>query len=206
MRYEINDVKIKTITIILVFAGLLLASCKNQNSTETSTETDDINTQKQIYVESEDEKEYARFLDKIENFILTEYLTERDLRTISNEQRKFQLQQIDLNNDGKKEIFINLVTSYFCGTGGCTVLLLNDNLELITEFTVTRTPIYVEKTVENGWRVLMVQSEGKWRKLIYEVGSYPSNPSVVERNSDAPSEGASVLFDNDNEKLKTYTF
>ena len=190
----------------MFFAGLLLTSCKNQNAKETPAETDDIDTQEQIYVESEDEKEYVILLDKIENYILTEYLTERDLRSISKEQRKFQFHQIDLNGDGKNEIFINFVTSYFCGTGGCSVLLLNDHLEFITEFTVTRTPIYAEETTENGWRILMVQSEGKWRKLIFKNDSYPSNPSFVEISNDLPTKGAVVLFDNDNGKLKTYTF
>lgn len=195
--------KIKIVTIVLV--GLIFNSCKNQDSEKTSTETNKIVTEKGVVSESEN-VEYAKFLDKIENYILTEYLSERDLRTISKDQKKFQFRQIDLNNDGKKEIFINFVTSYFCGSGGCSVLLLDENLKPITEFSVTRTPIYVEETMKNGWRVLMVQSQGDWRKLIYENGSYPSNPSVVEISNDPPTENADILFDNDNEKLKTYTF
>lgn len=190
--------------MILVFTILAFSSCKNQESEKTATEADEIEIEKPIIHESEDEVENAELLDKVENYILTDYLTEADLRTISKDQRKLQLYQIDLNNDGKKEIFVNLASTYFCGTGGCTVLLLNDQLQPITEFTVTQTPIYVEETIENGWKVLMVQSGGNWRKLIFEDGSYPSNPSIVEISVDAPHKSAEVLFDND--KMKIYSF
>lgn len=193
--------KIRMVTTILIFTGLIFSSCKNQDSEKSSTKTNNM-----VAEETESDVEKLKLLDKIENYILTEYLTERDLRTMSTEERKFQLYEIDLNNDGKKEFFINFVTPYFCGSGGCSVLLLSDQMEAITEFTVTRTPIYVEESMENGWRILMVQSEGKWRKLIYEDGEYPSNPSVVEINNSGPTEGANILFDNDQNNLKTFTF
>ena len=194
--------------MILVFTGLAFSSCKNQDSKKDSTETDKIEIEEPISQEAENEEqdENAELLDRLENYILTDYLTEADLRIISKDQRKLQIYQIDLNNDGKKEIFVNLASIYFCGTGGCTVLLLDDQLRPITEFTVTQTPIYVEETIENGWKVLMVQSEGNWRKLIYEDGSYPSNPSVAEISRSAPNKTAEILFDDTNGELKTYTF
>ncbi len=196
---------LKRTTIILIFTGMAFISCKNQDSKETLTEPTTIETEQPTSVESESDED-AILLDRIENFILRDYLTERDLRTISKDERKLQLHQIDLNNDGTKEIFVNLSSIYFCGTGGCTVLLLDDQLRPITEFTVTQTPIYVEETIENGWNVLMVQSEGKWRKLSYDNGTYPSNPSVAEISISAPTKTAEILFDDTNAKLKTYTF
>ncbi|MFD1079553.1 DUF6624 domain-containing protein, partial [Longispora fulva] len=61
---------------------------------------------------------------RIRNYLTSEYLTANDLEIITQEQRKFQLFQIDLNNDGEKEVFVNFITPYFCGSGGCTILLL----------------------------------------------------------------------------------
>lgn len=186
----------------MVFTGLVLSSCKNQDSKDTTTESA-VEVEQPIIDESEIEED-GKLLDEIENYILKEYLTEGDLRTISNDQRKFQLEKIDLNNDGKEEIFVNLASVYFCGSGGCTVLLLDDQLRPITEFTVTQTPIYVEETIENGWKVLMVQSEGNWRKLIYKDGSYPSNPSVVEMSGSAPAKRAKILFESSATSLYTF--
>lgn len=192
----------KIVPVILIFVGVVFWSCKERDSEKPPTKI------QKIVEEEEDQPdpEFAKLLDKIENVILTEYLTERDLRTISKDQRKFQMSQIDLNNDGKMEIFVNFTTSYFCGTEECSVLLLNDQLKIITEFTVMKTPIYVEETLENDWKVLMVQSEGKWRKLIFEDDSYPSNPSILEVSSNYPAKNAMILFDNDIEVLKTYSF
>ncbi|MGY0407332.1 MAG: hypothetical protein ACWIPJ_03110, partial [Polaribacter sp.] len=120
-------------------------------------------------------------------------------------QRKFQLYKVDLNNDGNKEVFVNFMTSYFCGTGGCTILLLNSNLKKINKFTVIRT-LYIEKTLQNGWRVLMTKSEGNWVKLMYKNGAYPSNPTVLKPTNELPSENAEILFKEDSSKLKTYNF
>ena len=144
--------------------------------------------------------------DSIRNYLTSEYLTEGDQRAIADDQRKFQLHQIDLNGDGQSEVFINFITSYFCGTGGCTLLLLSHDRELITEFTVTRPPLWAEPTTKNGWRVLLVRSEGALKKLVYQDGTYPSNPSVVEETADEPSAQAEQIFGEEGGDTKTYDF
>ena len=143
--------------------------------------------------------------DKVKNYITTTFLTEADLRAITQDQRHFQLYKIDVNNDGNEEVFVNFATSYFCGTGGCTVLLLDSNLKLITRFSPTRT-LYDEKKAENEWRILLTQTEGDWRKLVFENGTYPSNPTMVERTNDETEEHAEIMFDADKSKQKTYSF
>lgn len=206
----------KNILIILViFTGLYISSCKNTTSENDQTQGDtELKTEKEE-ADLVDEKpmitEFAKqsvddeLADKIKYYINTEFLTEGDLRAILEEQRKFQLYKIDVNKDGNEEVFVNFMTSYFCGTGGCTVLLLNNDLDLITRFSPIRT-IYGEETIENGWRVLMTESEGNWRKLIYQNDTYPSNPSMVETTNDTPSQQAEIMFDADYSKSKTYNF
>ncbi|MGO3181443.1 MAG: hypothetical protein ACTIJ9_01285 [Aequorivita sp.] len=199
--------KIRKMTLIMVFAGLAFSSCKNQDSKKTSTETDKIEVDEGVITpEFENEINDSDLVAKVKDYITSEYLSEADLRAISEDQRTFQIEQLDLNDDGKKEVFVNFTSAYFCGTGGCSVLLLNNQIEPITKFTVTRTPLYIEPTMENGWRPVMTQSEGEWRKLIYKDGSYPSNPSVVEVSSDAPVDGSDILFVDNNTELKTYNF
>ena len=191
--------------IILVFAGSVFSSCNTQNSKNVSTDIDAIVVNEDLPL-NESEEENSELVKHVKNYLSTKFLTEADLRAISEDQRKFQIQEVDLNNDGKREVFVNFMSSYFCGTGGCTILLLNDQIEPITKFTVTRTPLYIEKSMENDWRTILTQSEGKWRKLIYKGGSYPTNPSIVKISSEAPSEGADIIFDDNNKDLKTYNF
>ena len=98
------------------------------------------------------------------------------------------------------------MSSYFCGTGGCTFLLLDRYAEIITKFTVMDAPIYVSKAKTNGWRNLMIKSEGKFKKLVFDGKSYPSNPSVVADSKIQPNSSFEILFDDKNLPSKTYTF
>lgn len=142
----------------------------------------------------------------VSNYIKNSLLTEAELNRISSLDRQFKLYVTDLNGDGKKEIFVSMTGSYFCGSGGCTVLLLDSNYKLITKFTVMQGSIFVEPTTENDWKVLTVKSEGEWKSLLYANGTYPSNPSVVEKAKyDAPSGHAEVAFD-ESQKLDVYEF
>ncbi len=130
-----------------------------------------------------------------------------DLAFIGKSDRKFQFHQIDLNGDGDKEIFVRFLTAYFCGTGGCTFLLLDKEGNRLTRFSVTRAPIYAEKKKVNGWAILLVKDRGVFKELKYENGTYPANPSVVAKAPrDAPSDQAEVIFYEDFSKAKTYSF
>lgn len=138
--------KNKFVACCFILVSLFLTSCKNQKEeqatdkvgTEVKEEQAETNPDTADFAEQETTEAW---IEKIKQYLATEYLSPADLRAIKKDQRKFQVVQIDLNQDGEKEIFINFVSSYFCGSGGCTLLLLNKQLEPITEFTVTQTPI-----------------------------------------------------------------
>lgn len=195
--------KVKITVLVLFAMGLTLNSCKNNNS------SDDIEIDKVIRENKDDLDSEAnvdiKFRDSLENFILTDYLDERDLRRISNDQRRFQYQKIDLNNDGKSEIFINFITPYFCDSQGCDMLLLSNDFKLITHFTSISTPIYIEENLQHHWKSLVVKSEGSWRKLFYDQGSYPSNPTLNPISKDSISKSVTVLFEK-SDRIKTFTF
>ena len=184
-----------------IIAGIFFSACNNKTAENNKTAVTEIETIDTDYA--------SRGLDddlavKVKNYITTKFLTEADLRVISEEDRKFQLYKIDLNNDGSEEVFVNFGTSYFCGSGGCTVFLLNSKLELITSFSPTQ-DIFIGTEIENGWVTLLTKADGEWKKLIYENGTYPSNPTMVEIATDLP-ENAQKIFDNDTSDQKIYSF
>lgn len=193
---------------------ILLASsaCKQQTNPKSQSESMERSApQEDTTVSSDQDQELTASTDddalatQITEYLTTKFLTEGDLRAIQDDQRQFQFRKIDLNNDGDEEIFINFGTPYFCGTGGCTVLLLNKKMELITKFSPLKT-LVVETTTENGWRVLTTQTQDGWKALAYQNGSYPSNPTVIEKNAAAPKSDADKVFDQDQALSKTYTF
>ncbi len=144
--------------------------------------------------------------NNLKNFLSLDYLKD-DLSLLQANDRKFQFYKIDLNGDGNEEIFVRLMGPYFCGSGGCTFLLLDKYAEIITKFTVTRAPIFVEKTKVNEWSILLVIDSGELKELTFENGSYPSNPSVLPKAPyDAPSGHAKVMFDDEFYISKTFEF
>lgn len=193
--------------------SLLLLSCKKEMSKQESLKNEAIKDSiSQTNVTSEPQNEFVpqsideQTANNIKNFLINHYLKD-DLQFLQPNDRKFQFYKIDLNADGKEEIFIRFMSSYFCGTGGCTFLLLDKYGEIITKFSVTRAPIFVEPSKENGWAILLVKDAGVFKELKYSEGKYSSNPSVLPKAPyDAPSGHAEVMFDDAFYKSKTFNF
>jgi hypothetical protein len=101
-----------------------------------------------------------------------------DLKAMSEDDRKYSYDTFDLNNDGKKEVFVALISPYFCGSGGCTLLILNPDFTLNSRLTVVNDfPIHASSKTTKGWRDLIIQSRGI-HLLKYNGKKYPSNPST----------------------------
>src|SRR5579863_8707645 len=93
----------------------------------------------------------------------------------------------DLSEDGNREVIVYLKDNSWCGSGGCTTLVLvpeDATFRVITKITVTRLPIRILDTTTNGWHDLSVTVGGGGilnlyeAKLVYDGKTYPSNPSV----------------------------
>lgn len=203
--------------LIIVLFSLLLFSCKgevkqsdsNTNHKELIAPTDSL-SKESIPVDKASEFVSQSIddqtADNLKNFLKLDYLKD-DLEYLQATDRKFQFYKVDLNGDGKEEIFVRFLGPYFCGSGGCTFLLLDSYGEIITKFTVTRAPIFVESTKVNGWSVLLVKDAGVFKELVFENGAYPSNPSVLPKAPyDAPSGHAEVMFHDELSKSKTFEF
>jgi hypothetical protein len=93
----------------------------------------------------------------------------------------------DLNSDGKDEAIVYLVGREWCGSGGCSTLVLASeasSYKVVTELTVTQLPIRILPGTSNGWCNLGVWVQGGGIQPGYEAElrfdgkSYPENPTV----------------------------
>lgn len=93
----------------------------------------------------------------------------------------------DLRDDGIREPIVYLSGDGWCGTGGCTVLILDPDdhsFRLVTKVTVSRPPIRVLPTKSNGWHDIGIRIKGGGVQTSYESElsfdgkTYPRNPSV----------------------------
>lgn len=202
----------KFLTYFVCFSFLLI-SCKKvadtANEKESTVVKDSMQTNNQkeeIKAEFVPQSTDEQTAQNIKNFLTQDYLKD-DLSFLQPVDRKFQFYKIDLNDDGNEEIFVRFSGPYFCGSGGCTFLLLDKYGEIITKFTVTRAPIFVEPSKVNGWSLLLVKDDGVFKELTFNEGSYPSNPSMLPKAPyDAPSGHAQVMFHDDMYISKTFDF
>lgn len=100
--------------------------------------------------------------------------------------RHFIYNAIDLNNDGKDEYLVELIGGEWCGSGGCTVLILDRNFKLNTRMTVVNDPIYIgapgSKEVTKGYSNIYIQNkDGSVAKMAWNGKKYPTNPSVAPK-------------------------
>ncbi len=120
--------------------------------------------------------------------------------------RRFIQHAFDLNNDQKNELFVGFTGPYFCGSGGCNILLLSAEGELITEFTVVDYPMVIDTETTGGWRNLLIFSNGDWHVLKHNGNAYPPNPSVQPALGMAPQEGLPRLLDFINKPYPWFRF
>lgn len=109
---------------------------------------------------------------------LVDSILKADLASMDSSARKFVFSEMDLNADGQNEIFVGFTGGYFCGSGGCTIMLLDSEGHAITQFTVSEYPVIVDNNKTNGWSDLIINSNGKNHLMKFDGKKYPSNPSV----------------------------
>jgi hypothetical protein len=94
---------------------------------------------------------------------------------------------VNLNSGLGAEHMLYLRGPRWCGSGGCTVLVLeetNAGCRLISKITVVKLPVRVLEAQKNGWRSIGVWVEGGGISPGYEAElgfngrGYPPNPTV----------------------------
>ncbi|QZT37726.1 hypothetical protein K5X82_02240 [Halosquirtibacter xylanolyticus] len=121
------------------------------------------------------------------------------------EDRRFRYAPVDLNGDGKEEVFVGIPNMNYCGSGGCTFFLLDDQLNVKQKFTVSDVPFKILKSKHQGWNDLVINSKGKSYLMEFNNGKYPSNPTVSPLWNNK-GEIEKTVFDNYYKGLETYYY
>lgn len=134
------------------------------------------------------------------------YMSDLDSNYIDSFSRRFIFYEYDLNADGKKEIFVGLIGPYFCGSGGCTQLILDYQGNVVSHFTVTDYPVMIENTKTNGWNDLILYSGHNYHLIKFDGKTYPSNPSVEPSLSAPPADNLTKALNFMNEPYPWISF
>lgn len=175
--------KIQTYLVIggLSLAFLLTGSSSESHSTlktfPTTSQTTDriINTPQKLANES---------IDPALQKAIDSYIENAGIPTDASQ--RFLSESIDLNGDGILDALVLLTGSNWCGTGGCTLLVLQgtaSEFRLVSSSSIIQTPLIVSETRTNGWRDLIVDLRGGGATpgkvaLKFDGKGYPSNPST----------------------------
>lgn len=93
----------------------------------------------------------------------------------------------DLSGHGKQDVIVYITGRNWCGSGGCTTLILAPNkssYSVVANFTISRPPIRVLASKSNGWHDISVHVQGGGiqpgydAQLLFDGKTYPRNPSV----------------------------
>lgn len=85
--------------------------------------------------------------------------TKDDVKTYEPRQTAF----VDLNGDDIKDALVLLQGPYWCGTGGCTLLVFKggkDSFNFVSRSTLVRGPLLVSDHQTKGWRDLVLEVSG----------------------------------------------
>lgn len=195
--------------ILIAFVLLAMISCRNKEKP-----VDDIvkviveDTLSKTMTGTADVSDVPVKDDKVVEMIRKQLavLLKKDLPTITKEDRFFYYEAFDLNNDKKDEYFVGFSNSYFCGSGGCSGYILNNDGSVITYFTVTNFPIYAATTTSEKFQDLLFESRNKFHLMKMKNGKYPSNPSVQEVWKGKTPENSPEILDIQSGKLEKYSF
>lgn len=143
---------------------------------------------------------------KVKKFLQTEFKQDIDSKALQDNDKKFIQFEYDINNDGKKEIFVGLTGPYFCGTGGCTQFILNEDGTQLAHFTVSDYPIVIDGNKTNGYSDLFIYSGGKNRIVKFDGKTYPSNPSTQPELKLIPGDGLPRALDFAKESYPWFKF
>lgn len=104
----------------------------------------------------------------------------------SGEEIRYRLGFADLNGDGRAEAIVYLLGGW-CGSGGCTTLILTPSTRgyrLLSAVRIVHLPIRVLHRRQNGWRSLSVRVHGGGitraydAELAFDGQRYPANPTI----------------------------
>lgn len=117
---------------------------------------------------------------------------------------RYAYNRVDLNGDSTPEVLVYLSGYYTCGTGGCTMMVLQpngDDYQLVSRIRLVNAPLLVSNQTNAGWHDLVLYVSGggsapHYVVLQHDGKGYPTNPSVApEVPATATLKGTAILTD-----------
>ncbi|KLT68911.1 hypothetical protein [Flavobacterium sp. ABG] len=196
--------------ILMACAILALYSCQNKEkpAKENIVKTIAEDTLTKTATGSADVGDVPDKDDKAVEMIRKQLLIllKDDLKAMAKDDRFFYYEAFDLNNDKKNEYFVGFSNPYFCGSGGCSGYILNNDGSVLNSFTVTNFPILTAATSSEKFQDLIVNSGSGVHLVKMKNGKYPSNPSVQEVWKGKTPQNSPKILDIQSGKLEKYSF
>lgn len=201
----------KTNILFLAFTLTVLCACNTKKETEIKeVKTDSVSADTQVEVK--DTVQYAENTSNpktadLVRTVLQNKIFKADTASIEAKNRKFIIDEFDLNGDGKKEIFVGFNGMDFCGNAGCNAFLLTREGEVITKFTIVQYPIVISSTKsKDNWHDLIITSRGVEYLVKWNGKKYPSNPSMEPKYSGASNDDVTRVLWNDKTPYPWFKF
>jgi hypothetical protein len=113
----------------------------------------------------------------------------------------FEYALVDLNKDGIPDAIVLLTDKAWCGSGGCTMLILrgtDSGFTPVSKASVSNQPIKVSSEHQNGWRTLLVWVTGGgirpgFALMRFNGTRYPFNPTLQTRATARQVDAAAPL-------------
>jgi hypothetical protein len=143
---------------------------------ESFVNQDDLDLSSIEYICSETQRDI-----KLEKALIREFLLDK-----YQDRARYYYNKIDIDDDGKPEIFAYLVGSSFCGTGGCSAAIFKEkknNYYLLARFSIVKNPVIISDSKTKGYKDIIMNVYGGgivpfFARLKYDGTTYPSNPSI----------------------------
>jgi hypothetical protein len=113
------------------------------------------------------------------------------------QQPSYSYALVDLNGDRRKDAVVLLTGPDWCGSGGCTMLVLRATARgfvKVSGSTLSSAPIRVSKEKSHGWRNLIVDTRDKDALMRFDGRRYPLNPSMEPAASKAQIAASEIVI------------
>ena len=125
----------------------------------------------------------------------------REAVDITGREGRYVYGRVDLNADGRLEVFVLLMGSIFCGTGGCNLHLFSDSeagYSLINTFPRSRLPVVASPEKTAGWHDLIRLESGGGVAPSYVRHAFDGEKYVEQERLPAePAPEGTPLLDGD---------
>jgi hypothetical protein len=113
----------------------------------------------------------------------------------------FEYALVDLNDDGILDAVVLLTGHDWCGSGGCSMLILRGragSFTVVSRSTISNQPIKLSRGGQYGWHTLLVSVKGGGIEpglvvMPFNGSKYPLNPSAQPRATRAQIDAATTL-------------